>query len=40
MNCSIVREYSGHKDGVWEVDVARPGQPLIGTASAGNKKFL
>lgn len=34
-NCTLVKEYIGHKDGVWEVSVARPGQPLIGTASAG-----
>jgi len=25
----------GHKDGVWEVSVARPGVGVIGTASAG-----
>ncbi|KAL1501134.1 hypothetical protein ABEB36_006519 [Hypothenemus hampei] len=30
----LVKEYSGHKDGVWEVSVARPGIPVIGTASA------
>lgn len=35
VNCSVVREFSGHKDGIWEVAVARAGQPLIGTASAG-----
>ncbi|KAK7867581.1 hypothetical protein R5R35_005282 [Gryllus longicercus] len=34
VSCSLIREYSGHKDGIWEVAVARPGQPLIGTASA------
>lgn len=34
VSCSLVREYSGHKDGIWEVAVARPGQPLIGTAAA------
>lgn len=31
----MVKEYVGHKDGVWEVSVARLGQPIIGTASAG-----
>lgn len=35
LNCTILKEYSGHKDGVWEVSVARQGQPIIGTASAG-----
>ncbi|XP_017784233.1 PREDICTED: WD repeat-containing protein 37 isoform X2 [Nicrophorus vespilloides] len=34
MNCNLLKEYIGHKDGVWEVSVARPGQPIIGTASA------
>ncbi|KAJ8924039.1 hypothetical protein NQ315_006816 [Exocentrus adspersus] len=33
-SCGLVREYMGHKDGVWEVSVARPGVPVIGTASA------
>lgn len=35
INCGLIKEYIGHKDGVWEVSVARPGQPIIGTASAG-----
>lgn len=30
---SVVREYDGHKDGVWSVSV-KTGQPIIGTASA------
>ncbi|XP_063231430.1 WD repeat-containing protein 37 isoform X2 [Bacillus rossius redtenbacheri] len=34
VSCSLVREFSGHRDGIWEVSVARPGQPYIGTASA------
>lgn len=34
-SCGLVKEYMGHKDGVWEVSVARPGVPVIGTASAG-----
>lgn len=34
MNCALIREYQGHKDGVWEVSMARPGQPIVGTASA------
>lgn len=35
LNYGLVKEYVGHKDGVWEISVARPGQPIIGTASAG-----
>lgn len=35
LNCSMVREFPGHKDGIWDVGVAQNGQPLIGTASAG-----
>ncbi|KAJ2953293.1 hypothetical protein O0L34_g877 [Tuta absoluta] len=33
-NCQLVREFTGHKDGIWDVSSARPGQSLIGTASA------
>lgn len=33
MTCSMQREYSGHRDGVWEVSVGRLGQ-IIATASA------
>ncbi|KPI92319.1 WD repeat-containing protein 37 [Papilio xuthus] len=33
-NCQLVREFTGHKDGIWDVSTARPGQALIGTASA------
>ena len=32
---ALVREYRGHKDGVWEVSAGRPGQHVLGTASAG-----
>ena len=35
VNCSMVREFSGHKDGIWDVTIANNGQSLIGTASAG-----
>lgn len=34
MTCSMQREYTGHRDGIWEVTVGRPGQPIIATASA------
>lgn len=40
LNCSMVREFNGHKDGIWDVGVAQNGQPLIGTASAGELKCL
>uniref|UniRef100_A0A146KNQ2 WD repeat-containing protein 37 n=3 Tax=Lygus hesperus TaxID=30085 RepID=A0A146KNQ2_LYGHE len=32
--CCVVKELRGHRDGVWDVAVARAGVPLIGTASA------
>lgn len=35
VNCSMVQEFCGHKDGIWDVGVAHTDQPLIGTASAG-----
>ncbi|XP_052824556.1 WD repeat-containing protein 37 isoform X1 [Octopus bimaculoides] len=31
---NLVREYSGHRDGVWEVSVSKAGHPVLGTASA------
>lgn len=31
---SLVREYTGHRDGVWEVSVSKAGHPVLGTASA------
>ncbi|KAF4518979.1 hypothetical protein B566_EDAN007767 [Ephemera danica] len=34
VTCALLREFSGHRDGVWEVSCGRPGQPIIGTASA------
>jgi hypothetical protein len=40
VSCSLVREYSGHKDGIWEVTAARVGQPVIGTAAAGGCRGL
>lgn len=36
---SIVREYDGHKDGVWQV-TAKIGQPIIGTASADHSACI
>ena len=34
MNCNMLKEYKGHRDGIWEVCVGRTGQPIIATASA------
>ncbi|CAH0551872.1 unnamed protein product [Brassicogethes aeneus] len=39
-NCQLLKEYNGHKDGVWEVSVARPGVPVIGTASADHNACI
>lgn len=35
VNCSMVKEFVGHKDGIWDVEVTHTDQRLIGTASAG-----
>lgn len=35
VSCRMVREYAGHRDGVWDVAVSRGGTPVIATASAG-----
>nr|KAG5703761.1 hypothetical protein BaRGS_009559 [Batillaria attramentaria] len=37
---SLVRNYRGHRDGVWEVSVARPCHQVIGTASADHTARL
>jgi len=37
VSCSLVKEFFGHKDGIWDVTVARLGIPVIGTASADHK---
>lgn len=34
LSCSLVKEYKGHKDGIWDISVSRLGHPLMGTASA------
>ncbi|CAG9821553.1 unnamed protein product [Phaedon cochleariae] len=39
-SCGLIREYIGHKDGIWEVSVARPTVPVIGTASADHTACL
>lgn len=31
-----VKEFRGHRDGVWEVNVSKLDPQIIGTASAGN----
>lgn len=37
VSCSFVKEFSGHKDGIWDVTSARLGIQVIGTASADHK---
>lgn len=39
VSCSYVKEFSGHKDGIWDVASARLGIPVVGTASAGTFLF-
>ncbi|KAK8403839.1 hypothetical protein O3P69_000132 [Scylla paramamosain] len=34
VSCRMVKEYVGHRDGVWDVAVSRGGTPVIATASA------
>lgn len=36
-NCQFVKEYGGHRDGLWDVALPRTGQPVIGTCSAGKQ---
>ncbi|KAL1122922.1 hypothetical protein AAG570_003247 [Ranatra chinensis] len=38
--CSLVKEFVGHRDGVWDISVARPGQLFIGTASADHRACI
>lgn len=33
--CQLVREYAGHRDGLWDLGVSRTQPVLLGTASAG-----
>lgn len=40
LNCSLVRRYNGHKDGIWEVSVSRMGLPILGTASADHTAMI
>lgn len=40
LNCTPVRRYTGHKDGIWEVSVSRMGLPIIGTASADHTAMI
>jgi len=40
VSCSLVKEFSGHKDGVWDVTSCRLGIPIIGTAGAGKLMII
>lgn len=33
--CQLLREYAGHRDGIWDLSVSRTQPVLLGTASAG-----
>lgn len=33
--CQLVREYVGHRDGIWDLSVTRTQPVVLGTASAG-----
>ncbi|KAL5010395.1 hypothetical protein ScPMuIL_012700 [Solemya velum] len=37
---SLIQNFRGHRDGVWEVGVSRPGVKIIGTASADHTAKL
>lgn len=39
VGCAAVRDFSGHKDGVWHV-ATKPGQPLIASASADHTSCI
>ena len=34
LSSAVVKEYRGHRDGIWDIAVSSLGHPLIGTASA------
>lgn len=38
--CQIVRQFRGHRDGVWEVSVSKGEVPYLGTASAGKVAMM
>ena len=40
LNCTPLRRYMGHKDGVWEVASSKMGLPIIGTASADHTAII
>lgn len=33
--CQLLKEYVGHRDGIWDLSVARTQPVVLGTASAG-----
>ncbi|CAG7726096.1 unnamed protein product [Allacma fusca] len=37
VSCSLVKEFNGHKDGIWDVTAAKLAIPVLGTASADHK---
>ncbi|XP_039281820.1 WD repeat-containing protein 37 isoform X2 [Nilaparvata lugens] len=40
VTCQLVREFRGHRDGVWEVAVSRTAQSVIGTAATDHSACI
>ena len=40
LNCTPLRRYTGHRDGIWEVSVSRMRLPILGTASADHTAII
>ena len=40
LNCTPLRRYTGHRDGIWEVSVSRMRLPILGTASADHTSII
>jgi len=40
LNCTPLRRYTGHRDGIWEVSVSRMRLPILGTASADHSAII
>lgn len=38
--CQLLREYVGHRDGIWDLSVTRTQPVVLGTASAGMSLFF
>uniref|UniRef100_A0A8C5BL18 WD repeat-containing protein 37 n=1 Tax=Gadus morhua TaxID=8049 RepID=A0A8C5BL18_GADMO len=38
--CQLLKEYAGHRDGIWDLSVSRTGPLVLGTASADHSAML